>query len=300
MDNSNIGKGIFFAVGSQLLWGVIPLYWKLLSSINAFQILGFRVLISAIFISVLLLSAKNTNWITVLKEPRKRLFLLASSLLITSNWGMLIWAVNSGHTLEGSLGNYLNPLVYVILGMIFFHERLTFLQWGAFILAAIGVILLTVFSGKFPWVSVCLALTFGCYGLIKKKVNTGALETLGTETFLSIPVAIILLLVPGGGINAIMSYETKIWITLLFVGVITTAPLYCFSRGAKYLPLSVIGFIQFITPTMHFGLGVFVFHESFPPRNLLVFILIWIAVILYCISYVLLPSKNQPPGLKTA
>jgi chloramphenicol-sensitive protein RarD len=204
---------------------------------------------------------------------------------------LLIWAINSGHTLEGSLGNYLNPLVYVILGMIFFRERLSLLQWAAFILAAISVIMLTVFSGKFPWVSIGLTFTFGFYGLIKKKVNAGSLENLGTETLLSVPVSIILLLIPGGGLNAIMSYDIKIWIILLFVGLVTTAPLYCFSRGAKYLPLSVMGFIQFITPTIHFGLGVFVFHESFPLHNLLAFILIWAAVILYCISYIL-PPKN--------
>jgi chloramphenicol-sensitive protein RarD len=285
VNKSNFGKGIFFAVSSQILWGAIPLYWKLLASLNSLHILGFRILISLIFTALILLIGKNTRWLSVLKNPKKALFLLASSYLITFNWGLLIWAINTGRTLEGSLGNYINPLGYVVLGMIFFKERLYPLQWIAFITAIIGVSLLTFFTGKFPWVALGLALSFGFYGLIKKKLDTGSLENLGTETLLSSPVAIILLLVPAGGLGTIQTFSPRIWIILLFVGLITTAPLFCFSEGAKRLPLSVIGFIQFINPTIFFFMGVFVFHEPFELYNLVAFIFIWIAVILYCLSY---------------
>jgi chloramphenicol-sensitive protein RarD len=292
VDNSNFGKGIFFAVSSQILWGVIPLYWKLLSSLSAFHILGFRILISCVFIALILLCGGNTRWLGVLKDPKKRLFLLASSYLITFNWGLLIWSVNTGRTLESSLGNYINPLGFIILGMIFFKEKLRLLQWIAFLLAAAGVALLTYFTGKFPWVALGLTLSFGFYGLIKKKLNTGALENLGTETLLSTPAALVLLLVPSGGINSILSMDAAIWIVLLFVGLITTAPLYCFSQGTKYLSLSVVGFIQFINPTIFFFMGVFVFHEPFNPYHLTAFIFIWVSVIIYCISYI--PFKNIP------
>jgi chloramphenicol-sensitive protein RarD len=197
---------------------------------------------------------------------------------------LYIWAINAGHTVESSLGYYINPLVSIVLGLIFFGEALSPLQWVAFGFAAAGVSLLTVFSGTFPWISLGLALSFGFYGLFKKKVDAGSLETLGAETLLASPLALLFILLPGGALRSLHELSGGLWVLLLLAGAVTTIPLYCFARGAKLLPLSALGFIQFVNPTMLLFTGIFIFGEPFPVRNLLAFALIWTSVILYSVS----------------
>ncbi|GHV17203.1 membrane protein [Spirochaetia bacterium] len=286
MRQASWRKGAIYALLCYILWGILPVYWKLLSSINSFHILGFRILLSLMLIACLLLPQKNTRWITILRDPKKRRLVIASSVMITANWGIYIWAVNAGHTVECSLGYYINPLISVLLGLIFFRERLMPLQWAAFGSAAIGVIIMTIFTGVFPWISIGLALTFGFYGLLKKKLDGGSLETLGTETLLASPAAILLLALPGGGFADIPAIVPLVWLPLILAGVITTVPLFFFAKGAKLLPLSAIGFLQIINPTLQLFSGVFLFGEPFPVRNLGAFAFIWASVILYSLSFV--------------
>jgi chloramphenicol-sensitive protein RarD len=285
--------GVFFAVCAYLLWGILPLYWKLLSALSPLHILAFRILFSLLLVGGVLLAQKNTSWLGFYKSARKSALMILAALFISINWGLYIWAVNKGHTLEASLGYYMNPLVSVVLGLCVFREKLNILQVIAFALAIIGVLILTMLSGALPWVSLGLALSFGLYGLIKKAVNLSALESLGVETLLASPLGVILLLGSfgtGGGFPDWqgLSYLTELplltILLLLLCGAITTFPLYLFAKGVKLLPLSTLGFIQFISPTMTFLIGVLVFRESFPPHNFIVFGLIWTAVILYIIS----------------
>lgn len=282
---SNQVKGIFFTVFSQVAWGILPVYWKLLASVNSLSILAFRILCSFLLILCVLLPQGNTRWLRILAEPGRRFPVIVSAGLVTANWGIYIWAINTGHTVESSLGYYINPLVSIILGLIFFRERLSRIQWTAFGFAAAGVTLLTAFSGTFPWISFGLALTFGFYGLFKKKSSASALETLGTETLLAAPLALLFILIPPGALQELRVLSPGLWIILIFSGMVTAIPLYCFTRGAKLLPLSALGFIQFVNPTILFISGVFIFGEPFPIRNLLAFALIWVSVILYSLSF---------------
>jgi chloramphenicol-sensitive protein RarD len=269
---------------------VLPLYWKLLAAVAPLHILAFRILFSLFFTGLLLLAKKNTAWIRVFGDRKKRRFVLSSALVVTVNWGLYIWAVNTDHAIEASLGYFINPLVSILLGLIFFGERLSPLQWTAFGLAAAGVSVVTVRSGTVPWISLGLALSFGVYGLLKKKAAFGSLEGLGAETLAASPLAAALLIFPLRRLEDLGGLSPLLWAGIALCGVVTAVPLYCFSRGAKLLPLSAIGFIQFINPTFVFLLGVFVFREPFPAYNLAAFGCIWLAVLLYSLSLV----KRKP------
>ncbi|MDR1929189.1 MAG: EamA family transporter RarD [Treponema sp.] len=294
MNTSGRAQGVFFGAASHTLWGVLPLYWKLLSPVNALHILGFRILCSLGLIACLLLPRKNTRWIDLLKDPKKRLLVLGSACMVTVNWGLYIWAVNAGHAVDASLGYYINPLLSVILGLIFFRERLSPLQWAAFGCAVLGVVLVTAFTGIFPWIALGLALSFGLYGLLKKKIDAGSLEVLGAETLLASPLALLLIFFGGGGLEDFRGLSPRLWVLLLFAGAVTTAPLYCFARGTKLLPLSAMGFIQFINPSILLLIGIFLFGEPFPPAKIPAFACIWTAVALYVISLFL--DKKSRPG----
>jgi chloramphenicol-sensitive protein RarD len=272
---------------------VLPVYWHLLASVNSFHILAFRILLSAVLTAVILLARKNTNWLKALTRRDSRLFIIGASVMITINWGVYIWAVNTGRTVDCSLGYYINPLLSIVLGLIFFRERLLPLQWAAFGIACAGVLLLTIFSGVFPWVALLIAFSFAFYGLLKKKTSLPVLESLGAETLLASPAALLLLAFCGEGFADLTKIKSLLWIPLLLSGIITTVPLYFFSRGAKLLPLSAIGFLQFINPTLQFISGVAILGEPFPAWKLPAFIIIWIAVILYSVS--LLPKKRLLP-----
>jgi chloramphenicol-sensitive protein RarD len=284
MNNSSFGRGVISAVLAYSLWGILPLYWKLLAFVTPPHILAFRILFSLVLVSVLLLVMKNTAWLTLFRNKMKASLLILEALAISVNWGLYIWAVNQGHTIEASLGYYINPLVSVILGLIFFRERLGVLQWTAFGIGSLGVLLMTILSGTPPWISLGLALSFGFYGLLKKKISLSVLESLGAETLVAAPLGLALLFFPWGNFSDISGLSVPSWLLLSSIGLATTLPLYLFGQGAQRLPLSAVGFIQFISPTLQFFLGIFVFGESFPVRNYAAFALIWTSVILYSIS----------------
>jgi chloramphenicol-sensitive protein RarD len=296
MINSSFGRGLVCAVSAHILWGLLPLYWKLLNFVQPMHILAFRILFSLVVTGASLLVMKNTAWLAPFRNPKKALLLVLAALAISVNWGLYIWAVNRGHTIEASLGYYINPLVSIVLGLVFFRERLDPLQWAAFGLGFFGVLLMTILSGALPWISLGLALSFGFYGLLKKRITLSALESLGAETLAAAPIGLALLFFPYGNLSDISGLNVFSWILLFSIGPATSLPLYFFARGVQRLPLSAMGFIQFISPTFQFLLGVFVFGESFPARNYAAFVLIWAAVILYSVS---LGRSNSRPGFRT-
>jgi len=301
-----MGKGMVFAAAAFVLWGVLPLYWKFLTAIDSLHILACRIIGSLLLVGVILAIQKDTAWLAVFKDRKKGGLMILTALTISANWGLYIWAVNQGHTIEASLGYYINPLVSIALGLIFFREKLKPLQWAAFGLAAAGVLILTVLSGSFPWISIALAMTFGIYGLFKKRVSLNALESLGAETLAALPLGAILLLfrfergaddlprvLPGWRELAYFAeLPPRTWIILAFCGAVTAFPLYCFAKGAKLLPLSTVGFLQFFSPTFQFLLGYFIFAEYFPARYFIAFACIWTAVIIYIISLKAVPRRG--------
>ena len=295
METPSFRKGIIFALSAYIVWGFLPLYWRALDAIPSIHILSFRIILSLFFVSFVLFILKNTSWVMVLKDRRKALILLLGSFAISFNWGVYIYAVNSGQTIEASLGYYINPLVSIILGLCFFREKLKPIQILAFALAAIGVIVLTVFTGRLPWVSLALGVSFGVYGMLKKKIKLSSLESLAVETLIAAPFGFFLLFTyfdpqSSVGFSSIQGLEYFLHLPfftlflLFFCGAVTSIPLFMFSQGAKMLPLSTLGFCQFITPTMAFITGLLIFGEYFPPRNFIAFGFIWAAVIVYIIS----------------
>jgi len=289
-------KGIFFAISGYFIWGILPLYWRLLEAVNPMHLLAFRILLSLLLLGSILSLKKNFAWLTVFRNRKQGALVLLASLVLCINWAVYLWAVGEGRIIEASLGYYINPLISVVLGLIFFRERLTPLQWTAFGLACAGVLLLTALSGTLPWISLVLAVCFGLYGLLKKTLKLSSLESLTAETLAAAPLGVLLLFTQfdgGGGARLIcaaqnLSYVAALgaaaWIPLLFSGAISSLPLYLFGNGAKLLPLSSLGFFQFIAPTIKFFLGIFVFGEFFPMHHYAAFALIWIAAILHIIS----------------
>jgi len=306
MSGNSFNKGFISTILAFSLWGILPLYWHVLISIDPLHILALRIIMSLVLVCVILLAQRNIRWIVILKEPKKLLFLILTAIFLSCNWGIYIWAVNMGHTLDASLGYYINPLVSVVLGLIFYRERLRPIQWAAVALAFVGVTLLTVLSGSLPWVSLSLAFTFGIYGLLKKKSPLSALESLGAETLVSVPIAFFLLFFTfSGGISSSPAFTgienltylgklpAHILILLSLCGLISALPLYFFAQGAKQLPLSTLGFIQFISPTIQFVLGLFIFGESFPIHHIAAFAVIWAAVIIYIVSLRAAASRGK-------
>jgi len=286
------GKGYFYAITAYLLWGILPLYWKLLADVNSLQILGFRILFSLLLVGAILLLRKERAWLAFFKDRKQALLLALAAIILSFNWGLYIWAVNTGHTIESAIGYYINPLLSIILGLVFFKEKLKPLQWIAFALALAGVLIMTFFTKAPPWIALGLALSFGFYGLLKKTVTLPALESLGVETLIASPLGILFLFSGSrtGGLfsvqafTGIAKYPLPIILLLIGCGVVTSLPLFLFGKGAKLLPLSTIGFVQFLSPTLTFFEGVFQFHEPFPSYYFIVFSFIWTAVILYIIS----------------
>jgi chloramphenicol-sensitive protein RarD len=307
MSVSQTGKGAFFAALSYFLWGVLPLYWKLLQAVNPLHILACRILLSLILVGAILLIQKDTNWLRCFGDRKKGTLAVLTGLAVSFNWGLYIYAVNSGHTIESSMGYYINPLISVVLGLLFFKEKLKTLQWIAFAIAMAGVLILTVLSGRPPWISLGLALSFGLYGMLKKVINLSALESLGAETLAASPVGLALLFCGFGsggkaltftgwsGLSYLSALPALAWALLLCCGALTALPLYFFAKGARALPLSTMGFIQFITPTLQFSAGAFVFGEYFPPQNYIAFGCIWAAAILYILSLKL--ARRQGSGV---
>jgi chloramphenicol-sensitive protein RarD len=276
--------GIISATLAFLCWGLFPLYFNALKDVPPGQILAHRVVWSLLFLAIVLTFRRQWSWLpAVLRRPRVIGSFVASAFLLSVNWLVYIWAVNNGHVIEGSLGYFINPLVNIMFGYLILKERLRSGQWMAIALAALGVAWLTWQTGSVPWIALILASSFGAYGLMRKTAALGALEGLSFETMVLFPLALGYLAWLGlhgenGFINA-ASDDTR-WL-LVAAGPITAIPLLLFASGARKIPLAVLGMLQYISPTIQFLLGVWLFHEAFTAERLIGFLLIWSALALY-------------------
>jgi chloramphenicol-sensitive protein RarD len=279
-------SGVGYALAAFGLWGGFPLYFKAVASVPAPEVLGHRVVWSVVWVALLLTWVGQ--WSTVralLTAPRRRLMLLASSLLIATNWLIFIWAVAHGRVLAASLGYYITPLVSVLLGRIVLGERLQPLQWVAVALAALGVSASLIGFGVLPWVSLGLALTFGSYGLVRKIADVDAIPGLFVETLLLAPVALAFLAwLEAAGTGAFASAGIGLSLLLAAAGLVTAAPLILFAQATRRLRLASVGLLQYLVPTLQMLLAVFAFGEAFTPTHGVTFGCIWVALALYSAS----------------
>jgi chloramphenicol-sensitive protein RarD len=285
--------GILYATLAYVAWGLFPLYFHQLAGIPALEVVVHRTVWSLVFVLGVLLVRRHWGWMRALRPRVLGMFAL-SALLLSGNWLTYVWAVQNQHVVDASLGYFILPLVNVALGYVFLHERPRPGQWLAVAVAAAGVLWLTVQTGRLPWIALVLALSFGFYGLLRKVASLGALEGLALETMLLAPL--------GWGVLAWWSWQGQgvlvqgpapaiAW--LLLAGPLTAIPLLLFAAGARRIPLATLGILQYISPTLQFALGVWVFHEPFQMARLAGFVLIWAALGVYSVEGWLAAKGNK-------
>lgn len=286
----NYKQGIFFGLAAYVLWGILPVYWKALELVSPFEILSSRFMWSCVFVFLLIIFQKK--WPLFTKEV-KQVFsnvktgaaMVAAGITISFNWGTFIWAVNNGHIVETSMGYYINPLVSILFAVVFLRERLDKMQLAAITCAFIGVASMVYSFGKIPWVSLTLAFTFALYGLLKKILPVSALTSIMLETLLITPLALVYeYSLWQQGVSFYASGNVQVIMMLTGAGVVTAIPLLLFTAGARLLPLKIIGFLQYISPTLTLLIGVFVYNEAFTASHLLAFGWIWAALLLFIVS----------------
>jgi len=294
-------SGLAAAALSYAIWGLFPLYFHALGSIDAFEIVLHRSLWSFAFVWLVLLLLHRWEWLArIARDPRSWAQFAASATLLSGNWLLYVWAVNHGHVLDASLGYFVTPLVNVVLGTWVLKERPRPGQWAAIALAAAGVLWLTVSLGRPPWIALGLAASFGCYGLLRKTAPLGALEGLALETLVIAPVAIGALALIGaqrGGVFAGIEGTSIAW--LLFAGPLTAVPLLLFAFGARRISLGTLGVLQYLAPTLQFLLARWFFHEPLAPARFVGFVVIWIALALYSIEGVAWMRRRRAAGAAT-
>jgi chloramphenicol-sensitive protein RarD len=284
MSTADHRRGMWIAVGAYALWGVMPLYWHLLKAVPSLQIVLHRVVWSALFVGVYLLWRDGRGWLRkTLAAPRLWWMLALSGIMIAFNWGLYVWAVNAGHVIETALGYFINPLLNVVIGVLFLRERLRPLQWLSVAIAAAGVLWLTVRYGQVPWIALALAVSFGLYGVLRKLAHVDAVAGLGVESaYLFVPALVLLLWSEthgAGGFGA--GYGASADVLLVLAGIITALPLVGFAYAVRRIPLATVGLLQYIAPTLQFLIGVFVFAEPFDRERLIGFACIWLALAIF-------------------
>jgi chloramphenicol-sensitive protein RarD len=294
-----MNSGIVYASLAFFFWGLFPLYFHALDEVPPQEILAHRMLWSLMFLVIVLTVRQQWKWLPrVLRQPRILASFVASALLLTANWFIYIWSVNNGHVIDASLGYFINPLINVLLGLLVLKEKLRRGQWIAMAVAASGVAWLTWQAGELPWIALILGITFGGYGLLRKTAALAALEGLSLETMMLFPLALVYVLwLSWHGHNAFLNtpHDSTRWL-LAAAGPITAIPLLLFAAGARKIPMAVLGLIQYLSPTMQALLGVWVFHEAFPPARLAGFLVIWTALILYVLEGMWVSRRNSAPA----
>ncbi len=278
--------GILYATLAYVAWGIFPVYFHQVASVPALEVVLHRTLWSMVLLAVLLAARRQLAWVAALRrQPRVVAAFLLSALLLSANWLIYVWAVHNQHVVDASLGYFILPLVNVAMGYAFLHERPRPGQWLALAVAAAGVLWLTVQAGRLPWIALVLALTFGFYGLLRKTAVLGAMEGLALETALLAPLAV-------GGLAWLGWTGQAAWLHadaatlgwLVAAGPITAIPLLLFAAGARRIPLATMGVLQYISPSLQFALGVWLFGEEVQPARLAGFVLIWAALVLYTLE----------------
>jgi chloramphenicol-sensitive protein RarD len=279
--------GLLFGVSAYTLWGLFPIYWPLLKPANPLEIVSHRAVWTLVFCFIILSLTKTlSSTLALLKRPRIVAGLFLSSILISINWIIYIYAANSGHVVEASLGYYINPIVVIATGVIILKEKMRPLQWVSVGVATLGVGVLTIDYGRLPWIALGLALSWGSYGLVKKQLGLGALEGLSIETLLSSGAYLGYLIWLGNSGEGQFLHSWKL--TLLFIGggAVTAIPLLLFNGSTNRLPLTLIGLLQYITPTIQFCIGVWYYNEDMPAARWAGFLIIWVALVALTIDLV--------------
>jgi chloramphenicol-sensitive protein RarD len=292
-----MNKGIVNGLGAYILWGFFPIYWKLLHKVPALQVIGHRIAWSfVLLIFVILLTRQWNAFRVVALVPKTIAIYSVAAVLLSINWLVYVWGVNAGFIVETSLGYFINPLISVLLGVIFLRERLRTLQWIPVGLAALGVLYLTLTYGRLPWIALSLAFSFGVYGLVKKLAPLGSLYGLTLETALVFPVALLYLTFVGvTGTGAFLREGGITDLLLIGTGVVTSIPLLMFASAARQIPLTMIGVLQYIAPTLQFLIGVFLYHEPFDRSRLIGFGLVWLALVIFWVENYLANRVPLPP-----
>ena len=273
-------RGVLYGIAAYLLWGLFPLYWPLLKPAGAGEILAHRMVWSLIFMSIVVTALRQWSEIRAM-AGRTWLLVVAGSILISINWGVYIYAVNSGQVVDAALGYFINPLVSVLLGVIVFRERLRSLQWAAVGLGAAAVLLIAIAGGRFPWIAVVLAASFGLYGLVKKVVPLAPTASLTAEGMvLLLPALGFLTYLQVQGTSTLTGNGGGHTVLLVLSGVVTVVPLLAFAAAARALPLSILGLLQYMTPVVQFLIGVIWLHEQMSAARWIGFVLIWMALAL--------------------
>ncbi len=296
-------KGIIHAFGAYFFWGLVPIYWKLLKPFPATQLIGHRIVWSCLFIALFLSATRKWGELRAPLSDRNVLLIYsAAAVLCGVNWFIYVWAVTSGHIVEASLGYFINPLLSVLLGVLLLRERLRRIQWLCIGLAAVGVVYLTLIYGRLPWIALSLAVTFGFYGLVKKLAPLKSANGLTLETgILFIPGLLFLVFEDLAGRGAFLHHGVGSDLLMIGAGLITTIPLLLFASAAQRIPLTTIGIMQYITPTLQFLLGVLVYKEPFSFLQSIGFGIVWIGLAVFCIESFMvhrtLPVRPVPePG----
>lgn len=278
------------ALSTYLIWGVLPLYWNLLARAEANEILAHRIIWSFVFMVVVLMVTKRWQSFkedcrALWQDKKRGAILLLAAFTISLNWLTYIWAVNHGHVIDTSIGYYINPLMSVLFGIVFFRERISGLKKISLLLAAIGIVLMTYELGKLPWVAVVLAVSFSVYGALKKQLHLNPFSSITLETLLMVPFAVpyigMLMMSPA---NHFSLATPDLALYLMGTGVVTAVPLVLFSYGANLLPLNVLGFFQYISPTIGLLLGIFFFHETFGMAQISALGFVWAAIVLFTVA----------------
>ncbi|MER0398943.1 EamA family transporter RarD [Vibrio vulnificus] len=292
-------QGVLLALGAYTMWGIAPIYFKSLAAVSPLEILSHRVVWSFFLLAALLHFGRH--WCTVrdvLTSKSKMLYLVTTAILVGANWLIFIWAVNANHMLDASLGYYINPLINVLLGMLFLGERLRKLQWFAVTLAACGVLVQLVVFGSVPIVAIALAFSFGFYGLLRKKVSVDAQTGLFIETLVMLPAAAIyLLFIADTPTSNMLANPSQLNLLLIAAGVVTTLPLLCFTGAATRLKLSTLGFFQYIGPSLMFLLAVLIYGEAFTSDKALTFAFIWGALVVFSFDGLRYRRNNRKTAL---
>ena len=288
MSASPHTRGLWMAVGAFVIWGLMPLYWHLLKHVPSLQVVVHRALWSALLVAAYLTLTRGRGWLReVLVQPRLALMLLASGLLIGFNWSLYVWAVNAGHVVESSLGYFINPLLNVVIGVVFLRERLVPAQWVAVALAACGVLWLTFNYGSFPWIAMALAGSFALYGLIRRQAQVDAVAGLGVENlYLLVPAALLLgwLELRGGGGFSDLRWGLGSNLLLVLGGALTALPLIGFAYAVRRVSLSTVGLLQYLAPTLQLLCGVLVLGEPFGGDRAIGFSVIWLGLAVFAID----------------
>lgn len=290
---SDYRKGLLQGFLCYLIWGLFPIYWHWLRSVDSFEILAHRMVWSCVFMVLFFCVIKGIHLKYYIQRRHLPLLLLTGGLM-TFNWGLYIWAINHHYILESSLGYYINPLLNVLLGTLFLRERLTRWQFLALLFAAGGVIYFTVDYGRFPLISISLATSFAIYGLLKKKMQLNATAALTVESMWMMPAAAAyIIFLCSRGQSALCHFDPVIYLLLFGAGAVTAIPLLLFGKAAERIPLSTLGFLQYVSPTGQFLLGILLYHEEFSSAHLVCFCCIWVGLVIYSVDMLLQAKRGR-------